>query len=115
MTNLKDNENLQIELRLANGNMFQHVGTIGAIEADFNNQTGNIPFRADFANPEGLLRHNQTGTIVISKVKNDAIVIPQRATFEVLAKRYVYIIDKDDVVHQSEIKYDNELEDLFVI
>ena len=108
-------EDLQIELVLANGNTFQHVGKIGAIEADFNNETGNIPFRADFPNPDGLLRHGQTGNVLIRRVLNDAIVIPQRATFEVLDKRYVYVVDKDDVAHQREIVIQNELEDIFVI
>ena len=100
---------------LANGNKFDQIGKIGAIEADFNNETGNIPFRADFPNPDRLLRHGQTGTVLISRVQNDAIVIPQRATFEVLQKRYVYVVDKDDVAHQREIAVQNELEDLFVI
>ena len=86
----KDDE--QIELVLANGSKFPQAGKIGAIEAKFNNETGNIPFRADFPNPDGLLRHGQTGTVVISRVLNDAIVIPQRATFEILAKRYVYVV-----------------------
>ena len=77
-------EDLKIELMLANGNKFEQLGKIGAIEADFNNENGNIPFRADFPNPDRLLRHGQTGTVLISRVQNDAIVIPQRATFEVL-------------------------------
>ena len=108
-------EDLKIELMLANGNKFDQIGKIGAIEADFNNENGNIPFRADFPNPDRLLRHGQTGTMLISRVQNDAIVIPQRATFEVLQKRYVYVVDKDDVAHQREIVIQNELEDLFVI
>ncbi|MFX8653101.1 HlyD family secretion protein, partial [Acinetobacter baumannii] len=44
-------DDLKIELVLANGSTFDQPGKIGAIEADFNNMTGNIPFRADFANP----------------------------------------------------------------
>ena len=36
---------------LANGNKFDQLGKIGAIEADFNNENGNIPFRADFPEP----------------------------------------------------------------
>jgi membrane fusion protein (multidrug efflux system) len=116
MTNLKNHpEELKIELMLANGNKFDQIGTIGAIEADFNNENGNIPFRADFPNPERLLRHGQTGTILISRVQNDAIVIPQRATFEVLQKRYVYVVDEENVAHQREIQIQNELEDLFVL
>lgn len=116
MAELKEHkDDLQIELVLANGNKFKQVGKINAIEADFNNETGNIPFRADFANPDRLLRHGQTGTVLISHVQKDAIVIPQRATFEVLQKRYVYVVDKDHVAHQREIEIQNELEDVFVI
>jgi membrane fusion protein, multidrug efflux system len=110
-----ENEDQRIELKLANGDKFPQSGKIGAIEAQFNNETGNIPFRADFPNPEGLLRHGQTGTILIHRILHDAIVIPQRATFETLDKRYVYVVDKDDVVHQREIAIQNEMDDIFVI
>jgi membrane fusion protein (multidrug efflux system) len=116
MADLKANKgDLKVELVLANGNTFDQLGKIAAIEADFNNQTGNVPFRADFPNPDRLLRHGQTGTVRISRVQNDSIVIPQRATFEVLAKRYVYVIDKDHIAHQREIEIQNELDDLFIL
>jgi membrane fusion protein (multidrug efflux system) len=116
MADLKQKKDgMKIELMLANGQKFDQPGKIGAIEADFNNETGNIPFRVDFPNPERLLRHGQTGTVLIHRVVNDALVIPQRATFENLAKRYVYVLDKDDVAHQREIVVANELEDVFVI
>ena len=104
-----------IELVLANHEKFPQVGKIGAIEANFDNTTGNIAFRADFSNPDGLLRHGQTGTVLINRLLKNAIVIPQRATFENLAKRYVYVVGKDDVVHQREISIDNTLDDIFVI
>ncbi|MHB1423095.1 MAG: efflux RND transporter periplasmic adaptor subunit [Gemmataceae bacterium] len=105
----------RIELVLANGRKFPQIGEIGAIEAKFNNETGNIPFRADFPNPDRLLRHGQTGTVLIHRTLKNAIVIPQRATFETLDKRYVYVVGNDDVVHQREIVIQNELEDIFVI
>ena len=108
-------EDLQIELILANGKKFGQIGKLGAIKADFNNATGTIPFRADFPNPDRLLRHGQTGTVLISRVLNGAIVIPQRATFENLDKRYVYVIDEEHVAHQREIVIQNELEGVFVI
>jgi membrane fusion protein (multidrug efflux system) len=104
-----------IELILADRSKFPQPGKIGAIGAKFNTATGNIAFRADFPNPDRLLRHGQTGTLVIKRVLKDAIVIPQRATFENLANRYVYVVDKDNVAHQREIVIQNELEDLFVI
>lgn len=116
MDALKSHENEQkVELLLANHKKFPQLGKINAIEADFNNKTGNIPFRADFSNPDRLLRHGQTGNILISRLKKDAIVIPQRATFQVLDKRYVYVVGNDNIAHQREIKVQSELEDIFVI
>ena len=118
MAQLKEHkEDLKIELVLANGKKFDQPGTISAIEADFDNENGNIPFRADFPNPERLLRHGQTGTVLIGRVQDDTIVIPQRATFEVLQKRYVYVVDKDNVAHQREIAYEEVegLDDVFII
>jgi len=111
----QNKESPDIELRLANLNKFPQTGKISVIEAKFNNETGNIPFRADFPNPDRLLRHGQTGTVVISRALKGAIIIPQRATFETLAKRYVYVVGKDDIVHQREIAIQNTLEDLYVI
>jgi membrane fusion protein, multidrug efflux system len=105
----------KIELVLANGDIFPQPGKIGAIEADFNNENGNIKFRANYPNPDGLLRYGQTGTIKIRRPLKDALVIPQRATFEILDKRYVWVIDKDDIAHQTQITTKHELEDIFVI
>jgi membrane fusion protein, multidrug efflux system len=108
-------EEQTIELMLANGNKFHYPGKIGAIEANFNNETGNIPFRADFPNPNGLLRHGQTGNVLIHRTLKNALVIPQRATFEILDKQFVFAVDKEGVVHQREITIQNELDDIFVI
>jgi membrane fusion protein (multidrug efflux system) len=105
----------KIELVLANGEVFPQTGKIGAIEADFNNQNGNIKFRADFPNPDGLLRHGQTGKILISRPLKNALVIPQRATFDLLDKRYVWVVDEDSIAHQTLITVKNELEDIYVV
>ena len=110
-----DQESEQIELVLANGSTFPHTGQIAAIEAKFNNETGNIPFRADFPNPDSLLRHGQTGNVLIHQTVNHATVIPQRATFEILEKQYVYVIDEEHAVHQREITVQHEQEDIFLV
>ena len=139
-----DKDNIKVELMLANGEKFPQIGKIAAIEADFNNETGNIAFRADFSNPDRLLRHGQTGTILLSRVVKDAVVIPQRATFEILAKKYAFVVeckaddeqvggqhDEEDAgeeaahgghhnmqlgtVRQREIVILNELDDIYLI
>ena len=117
----QNRESPDIELRLANLNKFPHMGhidpthNVGAIEGKFDPETGNIAFRADFPNPDRLLRNGQTGTVIISRELKNAILIPQRATYEILAKRYVYIVDEKDVVHQREIAIKAPLDDIFVI
>ena len=108
-------EEEKIELELANETKFPQPGKIGAIDPRFNGDTANIPFRADFPNPDGLLRDGQTGTIVMHRKLHDATVIPMRATFEFMDERYVYVVDKDDVVHRREIVIENEIDDIFVI
>lgn len=114
-------ERLQIELRLANGHIFPAQGKLdpgkghGAIEADFNNTTGNIAFRADFENPQGLLRNGQTGTVLIHRALKGVLIVPQRATFEILDKRYAYVVDDKKVVHQRDITIASEQDDIFVI
>jgi membrane fusion protein (multidrug efflux system) len=106
----------RIELMLADGSKFsQSAGNTVTIEGKFNNETGNIAFRADFPNPDRLLRHGQTGNVLIHEKLHNALVIPQRATFEILNKRYVYVVDKDGVAHQREIVIQNELDDIFVV
>ncbi|MGE3805301.1 MAG: efflux RND transporter periplasmic adaptor subunit [Gemmataceae bacterium] len=110
-----EKEQRQLELVLANGRKFPETGKIAAIEAKFNNETGNIPFRADFPNPTGLLRHGQTGNVLIHRTLKNALVIPQRATFEILDKMYVYVVGEDGVVHQRWITVQHELDDIFVI
>ena len=105
-----------IRLQLADGRVYEHsAGDTVTIEGNFNNETGNIAFRADFPNPDRLLRHGQTGNVLIHSHLSQAIVIPQRATFELLDQQYVWVIDKDNLVHRRLVTIAHELEDIFVI
>jgi membrane fusion protein, multidrug efflux system len=111
----EDKDNQKIELELANHAKFPESCVNVTVEGQFNNQTGNIPFRADFKNPDGLLRYGQTGTILVHRTLKNALVIPQRATFEILDKRYLWVVGQDDVAHQRLITVKHELDDIFVI
>lgn len=109
-------ENLvKVQLQLANNQQFEHPGVVKTIEADFNNETGNIAFRATFPNPEGLLRHGETGNIQMSIPLRGVILIPQKATYEILEKRYVFVVDKDNTVHSREVTIASEMPDLYII
>ncbi len=109
-------ENLQkVNLLMANNQLFDQTGVVKTIEADFNNETGNIAFRATFPNPKGLLRHGETGNIQMNIPLKNAVIIPQKATYEILEKKYVFVIDKNSVVHSREITIASEMPDLYII
>lgn len=105
----------EVNLIMANNKAFQHKGIIETIEADFNNETGNIAFRAKFPNPEGILRHGETGNIQVPVQLKDAVIIPQKSTFEVLDKKFVYVLDNKNVLRARKIEVEYEMPHLYII
>lgn len=106
---------MKVNLIMANQQAFKYPGVVKTIEADFNNETGNIAFRATFPNPDGLLRHGETGNVQVASPFKNALIIPQKATFEVLEKKFVYVIDKDNTVKSREITIAAELPHIFIV
>lgn len=115
MTHARPDSLIKVRLLMANNAVFEYPGVVKTIEADFNNETGNIAFRATFPNPKGLLRHGETGNVLATTELRNALIIPQKATFEVLEKRYVFVVDNDNVVHQREISIAAEMPDLYIV
>jgi membrane fusion protein (multidrug efflux system) len=114
-SNTRTENLLKVNLLMANNQLFKYSGVVKTIEADFNNETGTIAFRATFPNPNALLRHGETGNIEMTIPFRDAIMIPQKATFEILEKKYVFIVGKDNVVKSREIEIAAEMPDIYVI
>jgi membrane fusion protein (multidrug efflux system) len=104
-----------VRLWMANGRLFVEPGVVMVIEADFNSDTGTIPFRADFPNPDGLLRHGQTCNLVMETPVPGALLVPQKSTFEVLDHNYVYVIGADGTVGQRRVEVREGVEDLFIV
>ena len=104
-----------VKLVMADGRTFDQVGKVEAIEADFDNGTGNIAFRATFLNPNGLLRHGETGKVQMDVPLKNVLIIPQKATFDVLDRKFVFVVDEKNVVHSRPITNAAELPNVFVI
>lgn len=114
-TSSKKDSLFKVRLLTANGKLFNQNGLVETIEADFNNETGNIAFRATFANPERILRHGETGTILMPISLKNVLIIPQKATFEILGKKYVFIVDDQETINMKEITTSVEMPHLFVL
>lgn len=115
MRNARKGERQTVMLQLADKQVFPQPGVVETIEADFNNETGNIAFRAGFPNPQGILRHGETGTILMPRKIQDGILIPQKSTFDVIDRKYVFVVDDKGVVSSREIKVALEMPHLYVV
>lgn len=115
VSRIKAKEQMRVQLQMANLKMFGQEGVVETIEADFNNETGNIAFRATFDNADRILRHGETGNILMPVALNDVLLIPQEATFEVLDRKYVYALDSANCARMREIKTGVEIPHLFAV
>ena len=89
-----------VTLTLADGTVYPEKGLIQTITGTVNITTGSANFRAEFPNNQGLLRSGTSGKIVIPRVLEDVIVIPQKATFAQQDKVLVYKVQADSVVQK---------------
>jgi len=94
-----DQNNNVVQLRLADGTAYPYPGKIETLEGEFDENTGSIAFRAQFPNPNHLLKHGATGRVRLSNKVNDALLLPQKAAFELQDKNYVYVVDASQHVH----------------
>ena len=105
----------QVRLLLANGQEHKFPGVIETIESVFDNSTGNIAFRARFPNPELLLKHGETGKVRMTVPVHQALLIPQKTTYEIQDKMYVLVVDDKGVVHARAITVKSRLPNVYVI
>lgn len=92
-TNKSRQQNDRVALMLADGTKYPFEGHVEAMGGQFQARTGSISFRARFANSNAVLKHGATGKIRWSNTVADAIMIPQKAAFEIQDKTFVYVVD----------------------
>ena len=84
----------EVELRLSNGTVYPLKGRINAVSGTVDASTGAVNLRALFNNPQHLLHNGGSCTVVVSTHRNNCIVIPQEATYELQNRVFVYrVID----------------------
>lgn len=94
----------EVSLKMADGTLLPEKGKIETISGVINTATGDVNVRAAFQNPRSLLRSGGTGSVIIPSEFKEALVIPQKATYELQNKRFVFIVDTNSQVKNTEIK-----------
>ncbi len=82
-----------VQLELSDGTIYPEKGTVATVSGVIDNTTGSANVRARFKNINGMLRSGSTGQILIPNVKENVILIPQKSTFEIQDRRFVYVLN----------------------
>ena len=104
-----------VQMTLADGSTYPQAGRIETAESEFNPNTGSLAFRARFANPQRLLKHGASGRIRLTTTLPAALLLPQKAVFEIQDKNYVYVVDKANAVHMRNFKPQARTGDFYVV
>ena len=93
-----------VQLQLADGTMLEEKGKIDAVSGVIDQSTGSVSMRAVFPNDKKILRSGGTGNVVFPYTMNDIIMIPQSATVEIQDKKFVYVLQSDNTIKNTEIQ-----------
>ena len=93
-----------IQLQLIDGSIYPDSGRVATISGVIDPTTGSVSMRALFPNDHNILRSNSTGNVIFPNPMQNVIMIPQSATTEIQDKRFVYVVQADNTVKNTEIK-----------
>lgn len=105
----------KVRLVLADETLYPYPGTIETIEGEFEENTGSIAFRAKFPNPKHLLKHGASGKVLLSNEVSNAILVPQKAVFEMQDKNYVFVLNQDNKVQMRNFIPRNRMKDCYLV
>lgn len=93
----------EVELLLADGTAYPEKGKIETISGVIDQSTGSVSVRATFPNDKNILRTGGTGSVILPYIQEGTLVIPQKATFEIQDKKFVYLVTDSSTVKSTEI------------
>ena len=93
-----------VKLQLSDGSMYTEEGKIDAVSGVIDQSTGSVSMRAIFPNGKNILRSGGSGNIVFPYVMDGIIMIPQSSTVEIQDKKFVFVLQPDNTVKNTEVQ-----------
>lgn len=93
-----------VTLILANGNELPQKGRVETASGLINTETGSVSVRATFPNPGNIVRSGSSGAVRIPSTVENAILVPQKSTYEIQGKKFVYVLGDSNKVSSRSIK-----------
>ena len=97
-----------VKLQLADGSIYNHPGKVATVSGVIDPTTGTVSMRADFPNPERVLKTGASGSIVVPHTATSAVVVPQDAVVEVQDMHFVYVVGKDNKVKYTPVEINSQ-------
>lgn len=88
----------EVSLLLVDNSEYDQKGKIATMNGLVNPETGTTQFRAEFKNPESILRSGSSGIIRLPIVQKEVILVPQNAVFEVQGKQMIFVVGQGNKV-----------------
>ena len=111
-----DQKTLRIELVLADGSTYPHLGSFDFADRQVNESTGTIRIAALFPNPNNILRPGGYAKVrVFIDVQHDALLVPQRAVSELQGSYQVAVVDSDNKIGIRPVTVGVQTDNLWVI
>ena len=105
-----------VSLVLADNTLYEQAGRIETASGLINAQTGAVNVRASFPNADGLLRSGGSGMVRIPQLLDSVIIIPQKTSYELQGKHFVYVVGAGNKVRNTEIEVlEGNLKDSYVV
>lgn len=93
-----------VSLLLADNSEYDQKGKLETVNGQVDPQTGTSQFRAEFPNPEAVLRSGGTGVVRIPVVRKNVMLVPQNAIFEMQGDQMLYVVGKDNKVQMKTVQ-----------
>mgnify|MGYP001545783304 FL=1 len=92
-----------VHLQLIDGSIYPDSGRVETISGVIDQTTGSVNMRALFPNAKNILRSGGTGNVVFPNPMENVIMIPQSATTEIQDKKFVFVVQPDNTLKNTEI------------
>lgn len=105
-----------VALELSDGSTYPQTGKISFTDRQIDPATGAVTFEAAFANPDRLLRPGQfVKAKVVTDIRKNAILIPQRSVIEMQGVFQVYVVDSANKVDLKIIQVGPAYKDAYIV
>ena len=105
-----------ITLKLSDGTIYPQTGVLSFVDREIDPSTGAITFEASFPNPDKLLRPGQyVKALIVTDVRKNALLIPQRAVIEMQGISQVYTLGDSSKVRIKFIKTGPSYKDAIIV